>query len=143
MCERIKKINFIRKSDMGCEIIEYLLDTGRKVIYNCEKECWEDPNSNTCKEVKISGKLIGFSFKMRINAIDKKLYSMHEIGKAYLEYNHVIGGEPFGYTVGMPVSADPEIYGGVAGMYNECVKRGITWEELLQWSGHSDELYIC
>lgn len=39
--------------------------------------------------------------------------------------------------------ADPEKYGGIAKMYRECIRRGIAWEELLQWDGHSDEIDIC
>lgn len=79
--------------------------------------------------------------KRRIGKIDREIYEMTEIGRAYLEYNEAVGGEPFGYCDGMPASIDiDKDYGGLPGMYRECVRRGVTWEELLQWGGHSDEI---
>ena len=73
---------------------------------------------------------------------DRTLYNLSESGKAYLEYNRVIGGDPFGYAVGMPVGVYDlvESLGGIAGLYKECIKQGKAWEELLNWDGHSDEL---
>lgn len=65
------------------------------------------------------------------------------IAASYLDYNREVGGEAFGFTTGMPIEVDPEKYGGIAKMYRECIRRGIAWEELLQWDGHSDEIHIC
>ena len=79
---------------------------------------------------------------MKLDKIDREIYRGSEAGRAYLEYREKIGGDPFGYTTGMPVEAAElvEKLGGVDGLYRECVKRGLTWEELTGWNGHSDEL---
>lgn len=63
-----------------------------------------------------------------------------EEGKKYLEYNEKIGGERFGYGVGMP-DID-EKYGGEIGLYDECIKRGITWEELLNYPKYDPDVII-
>lgn len=68
-----------------------------------------------------------------------ELYQQTDGGKAYLEYNKKIGGEPFGYSLSCP-DVD-ELYGGIPGLYAECIKQGKTWEELLGQSGW-DELEI-
>ena len=140
MCIRILE----KRSVLLSEIINvYLLENEEKVEYNQDKEHWEDESGNPCRAVRIGGELAGFSFRAPIDAIDREIYNLTEEGRAYLQYNEVIGGDSFGFTVGMPVEADPELYGGIAGMYQECIRREITWEELLQWDGHSDELDIC
>ena len=75
--------------------------------------------------------------------IQREIYSNSPIGRAYLEYNDAVGGEPFGYTSGMPVDVLDDIdneYGGLIGLYKECVKQGKTWEELLKTDGKWDEL---
>lgn len=80
--------------------------------------------------------------KIRLSEEDIEIFKLTAIGRAYLEYNEKIGGKAFGYSVGMPVKAVEVIdqLGGLAEMYGECIRREITWEELLQWDGHSDEL---
>lgn len=145
MCELIKccvSVNKTEKHDKY-ESGGYFLRNGLKVVYNPDKEHWEDVSGNPCRAVMIGGELAGFSFPASIDDIDKEIYNLTEDGRAYLKYNEVIGGDPFGFIVGMPVEADPELYGGIAGMYKECIRREITWEELLQWNGHSDEMDIC
>lgn len=77
--------------------------------------------------------------KRRISREDRKIYELSPVGRAYLEYNDAIGGEPFGFTIGMP-AIDLDQWGGIEGMYRECIRRGITWQELTGWDGHSDEL---
>ena len=140
MCIRILE----KRSVLLSETINvYLLENEEKVEYNQDKEHWEDESGNPCRVVRIGGELAGFSFRTPIDDIDREIYNLTEEGRVYLQYNEVIGGDPFGFTVGMPVEADPELYGGIAGMYQECIRREITWEELLQWDGHSDELDIC
>jgi hypothetical protein len=126
------------KKAVGC--LEYLLENGASVKYNASMGLWEAQNGKKYKAVMIGGIVAGFTFKKKWDSIDKQLFEMSEEGRSYLDYNNTIGGEPFGYTIGMPAGADPELYGGIAGMYRECIRRKITWEELLQWDGHSDEL---
>lgn len=50
----------------------------------------------------------------------------------YIDYNREVGGEPFGFTTGMPVEADPDKYGGISEMYPGMYRRGSGREELLQ-----------
>lgn len=70
-----------------------------------------------------------------------KLYSRDAEGKAYLEYNDKVGGEPFNnLCIGAPDFHIEEQYGSVEGLYKECIKQGKTWEELLQTTGKWDEL---
>lgn len=117
----------------------FLLDDGIRVAYSPVKGLWEANNGTICKPVHISGKLSGFSIQESYSREAQEIFSLSEDGIAYLEYNQKVGGSPFGCTVGMPV-VNLEQYGGLSGMYRECIKRGISWEELLQWDGHSDEL---
>lgn len=144
MCELIKCCvsNKTEKHDKY-ESGGYFLRNGLKVVYNPGKGHWEDESGNPCRAVMIGGELAGFSFPAPIDDIDREIYNLTEDGQAYLQYNEAIGGDPFGFTVGMPLEADPELYGGIAGMYRECIRREITWEEFLQWNGHSDEMDIC
>ncbi len=73
---------------------------------------------------------------------DRQIHELTASGRAYLEYYRVTGGEAFGYSIGMPVKAMEliEELGGIEAMYKECIRRGICWEELLDWNGHSDEM---
>lgn len=78
--------------------------------------------------------------KIEYDNVQKEIFELTPVGKAYLRYNEEIGGEPFGYTVGMPDIDIEKEYGGLIGLYNECIKQGKTWEELLQTTGNWDEL---
>ena len=40
----------------------------------------------------------------------------------------------------MPDFEVEEKYGGIEGLYEECIKQGKTWEELLNTTGKWDEL---
>lgn len=82
--------------------------------------------------------------RIEYDEVDRECFSLSEVGRAYLEYNDKVGGEPFGYCVGMPVEPMDKIkeLGGIAAMYQECIRLGKTWEELLGWDGHSDEMPI-
>ena len=51
-----------------------------------------------------------------------------------------MGGKPFGYCTGAPDYQIDEKYGGIEGLYKECIEQGKTWEELLQTSGNWDEI---
>lgn len=78
--------------------------------------------------------------KVKLTEEDEMIYSFTPQGKAYLEYNEAVGGEPFGECMGMPDLQIEEKYGGVVGLYHECIKQGKTWQELTGWNGHSDEI---
>lgn len=76
--------------------------------------------------------------KIEYTKTDIEIFKLNSIGRAYLEYNDKVGGEPFGYCTGMPDFE--EKYGGIEGLYEECIKHGKTWEELLNTTGKWDEL---
>lgn len=77
--------------------------------------------------------------KIKYDKVQKEIFNSSPIGRAYWEYNEKVGGEPFGYGAGMNVDIDKE-YGGIIGLYHECIKQGKTWEELLKTDGRWDEL---
>ena len=58
-----------------------------------------------------------------------EIYKMDDEGRAYLKYNELVGGEPFGYCIGCP-DID-SMYGGIVGLYQECIKQKKTWQELI------------
>ncbi len=59
-----------------------------------------------------------------------------EQGRAYLEYNVQIGGEPFAYSEGAPYVED------IAELYRDCIRQGKTWQELLGVVGYRfDEIH--
>lgn len=68
--------------------------------------------------------------KVEYDDIDIKFFKSDPIGRVYLAYNDVVGGEPFNKSgvVGVDVDA---LYGGEIGVYHECIKQGKTWEEIL------------
>ena len=78
--------------------------------------------------------------KIEYTKTDIEIFKLTSIGRAYLEYNDKVGGEPFGYCTGMPDFEIEERYGGIEGLYEECIKQGKTWEELLNTTGKWDEL---
>lgn len=67
-----------------------------------------------------------------------ELFKESDEGKKYLEYNEKVGGEPLGLTVPFGYPDGFERYGSVAAVYDECIKRGITWEELLDFHPPED-----
>lgn len=127
----------------------YTLSRKRRVSWDIKDQKWKDRYNREYTQVHIAGKLVGFNLKNSLTEIDKRM--LQEISGAdpqsievnYIDYNREVGGEPFGFTTGMPVEADPDKYGGISEMYRECIRRGVAWEELLQWDGHSDELDMC
>lgn len=78
--------------------------------------------------------------KIEYTKTDIEIFKLNSIGRAYLGYNDKVGGEPFGYCTGMPDFEVEEKYGGIEGLYEECIKQGKTWEELLNTTGKWDEL---
>ena len=80
--------------------------------------------------------------KIEYDDVQKEIFSLTPIGRAYMEYNEKVGGEPFGYSTGMPVIDIDKEYGGIVGLYHECIKKGKTWEELLGTDGKWDEIPV-
>jgi len=61
-----------------------------------------------------------------------------EEGRKYLEYNEKVGGEPLGLTVPVGYPPGVEEMGGVIAVYEECIRRGIRWEDLLGYHPPKD-----
>ncbi|MBQ5886027.1 MAG: hypothetical protein IIW82_00015 [Clostridia bacterium] len=61
------------------------------------------------------------------------MFRESEEGRKYLEYNEKVGGEPIGLMIPIGSPAGVEEMGGVIAVYEECIRRGITWEELLDF----------
>ena len=78
--------------------------------------------------------------KRILSDFEIKVLNMDDEGRKYLEYNEKVGGKPFGFTTSMPDFHVEERFGGIIGLYNECIKRNIAWEELLNTDGKFDEL---
>jgi hypothetical protein len=77
--------------------------------------------------------------KIEIDDIQKELCQLDEEGRAYLEYNDKVGGEPIGLTVpfGYPEGVDE--MGGVIAVYKECIRQNKTWQELLGVNDQIDD----
>ena len=69
--------------------------------------------------------------KAKLQPDEIKLLQADEEGKAYLEYNEKVGGEPIGLIVPFGYPNGVNEMGGVIAVYQECIKQGKTWEELL------------
>ena len=69
--------------------------------------------------------------KIEYDFVDLKYFNETEEGRKYLEYNDKVGGEPIGLIVPFGYPNGVEEMGGVIAVYDECIKRGITWEDLL------------
>lgn len=67
-----------------------------------------------------------------------KLFEGSEEGQKYLEYNDKVGGEPISMIVPFGYPEGVEKMGGVIAVYDECIKRGITWEDLLDYHPPED-----
>lgn len=76
--------------------------------------------------------------KIEYDSVDLKFFSETEEGRKYLEYNDKVGGEPLGLTVPFGHPSGVEEMGGVIAVYEACIKRGITWEELLGYAPPDD-----
>lgn len=80
--------------------------------------------------------------KIEYDETDIELFKMDEEGRKYLEYNDKVGGEPIGLTVPFGYPEGVEKMGGVIAVYDECIKQGITWEELLGYKQPPDDAVI-
>jgi hypothetical protein len=77
--------------------------------------------------------------KIKYDAVDIRIFKESAEGRAYLEYNDKIGGEPFNRWLDIGDIDIDEQYGGIVGLYHECIKQGKTWQELLGTDGMWDE----
>lgn len=78
--------------------------------------------------------------KIEYDAVDIDYFKSSARGRAYLEYNDKVGGEPFNEWLAFGVVDIDEQYGGVVGLYHECIKLGKTWQELLGIESNWDEV---
>ena len=69
--------------------------------------------------------------KIKYDFVDLKYFNETEEGRKYLEYNDKVGGEPIGLMVPFGYPDGVEEMGGVIAVYDECIKQGKTWEDLL------------
>ena len=76
--------------------------------------------------------------KIEYDSVDLKYFNETEEGRKYLEYNDKVGGEPIGLIVPFGYPEGVEEMGGVIAVYDECIKRGITWEDLLDFHPPKD-----
>lgn len=78
--------------------------------------------------------------KIEYDSADLEFFNETEEGRKYLEYNEKVGGEPIGLMVPFGYPDGVEEMGGVIAVYNECIKRGITWEDLLDFHPPEDAI---
>lgn len=115
-------------------VIEHKADSYRlikrlEVIHT--ENYWRDSKGRQYSPVRYRGVIVGFTRKDTLTEEQRTLYSVSEEGRAYIAYNHVIGGDriclevPVGYPEGV------EKQGGTIAVYEKCIRQGITWEELL------------
>lgn len=73
----------------------------------------------------------------------RKYYEETEEGRAYLAYYDATGGEPIGLLQPTGYPYGVEQMGGPTAVYQECIKRGITWEKLLHFQDNApaDAIY--
>jgi hypothetical protein len=76
--------------------------------------------------------------KIEYDSVDLKYFKETEEGRKYLEYNDKVGGEPIGLIVPFGYPDGVEEMGGVIAVYDECIKQGITWEDLLDYHPPKD-----
>ena len=76
--------------------------------------------------------------KIEYDSVDLKYFNETEEGRKYLEYNNKVGGEPIGLIIPFGYPKGVEEMGGVIAVYERCIERGITWEELLGYNPPED-----
>ena len=76
--------------------------------------------------------------KIKYDSVDLKYFKETKEGRKYLEYNDKVGGEPIGLIVPFGYPKGVEDMGGVIAVYEECIKQGITWEDLLDYHPPED-----
>ena len=76
--------------------------------------------------------------KIEYDAVDLKYFNETEEGRKYLEYNDKVGGEPIGMIVTFGYPEGVAELGGVIAVYEECIRAGVTWEDLLDYHPPED-----
>lgn len=116
------------------EAESYTISSRRRVTWDYKSQSWRDRHNREYTPVRM-GKIIGFNMKNTLSKTDKEILSTSPEGKAYVEYNEKIGGDPIGLLVptGYPsvISEYLEQGGTIEEIYRDCIERGISWEELL------------
>ena len=79
---------------------------------------------------------------MKVQYEDWEIRSFKETeeGRKYLEYNDKVGGEPIGLIVPFGYPEGVEEMGGVVAVYEECIKQGVKWEDLLGYHPPDDAI---
>lgn len=70
---------------------------------------------------------------MKLTEKEKKILQDEE-ELAYQEYKKKVSGEPIGLIIPFGYPPGVEEKGGVIAVYKECIKKGVTWEELLNYN---------
>jgi hypothetical protein len=78
--------------------------------------------------------------KIDYDSVDLKFFNETEEGRKYLEYNDKVGGEPIGLMIPFGFPKGVEEMGGVIAVYDECIKQGIPWEDLLDFHPPADAI---
>lgn len=79
--------------------------------------------------------------KKQLEQYEIDILKADEEGRAYLEYNDKVGGEPLGLFVPFGYPPGVEERGGVIAVYKECIQKGVPWETLLNFK-MDDEVLI-
>lgn len=75
---------------------------------------------------------------MKLSRYEIEQHEKTKEGRAYLEYNEKVGGEPIGLTIPFGYPEGVKEKGGVVKVYQECIRKGVTWEELLNYEEDPD-----
>ena len=65
----------------------------------------------------------------KLDEIDIEILNLSNTGRKYLEYYYKFKSKPIILSAGMPDIT--EMYGGVIGLYDECIRLNKTWEQLI------------
>ena len=74
--------------------------------------------------------------------INREWYEDTELGRKYLEYYDAVGGDQLVLTVPYGYPAGVEEMGGTIKVYEECIRRGITWEVLIGYKDPPEDAII-
>lgn len=80
--------------------------------------------------------------KVELSDFERKMLAKDEEGKTYLEYNDKVGGEPIILQVPTGYPYGVKQRGGVIAVYKECIEKGVTWEELLNYKEPPEDVII-
>lgn len=69
--------------------------------------------------------------KKKLTELQIENFEMTEEGRAYLEYNEKVGGEPIGLVVPFGYPPGVDRMGGPIEVYKRCIAMDMQWERLL------------